>query len=419
MANRLDFFRQQMAAFEGSANPSKAINSGYYVTEPRKSVSDLIAGRIALRPASTHLIAGGIGSGKTTQLLVTLNKVNELPDIYARYIDVSTYTDISEISAGVLVTIVGLTFASLLSSNREENTRKTIGETISEKKIKENIDIIQKIAYGYLEIKQEKEESNLFGLAYLGGRTITKEVNHYHKGILSTEGIQQNNKLIKAVSGLYNSIKFKYKQTCFMFDGLDRLIDSQSFLHLVTYDIKELSNMGIGCVLIGSALTLYEKHKSMIEQSVDYVGYQSCFDVEQDNNAYAFFESIILNRTSNDFIASDVIKTIIISSGGVLRDLISITQLSIEEAYFSDDDEVLLQSHVERAVESFGRTKLLGLTKSDIDILRDIETGKKMFTSSRDELKLLSAGKIIEYRYPERRYSIHPILLPILALVEA
>jgi hypothetical protein len=406
MANRLDFFRQQMAAFEGSANPSKAINSGYYVAEPRKSVSDLIAGRIALRPASTHLIAGGIGSGKTTQLLVTLNKVNELPDIYARYIDVSTYTDISKISAGVLVTIVGLTFASLLSSSSNEN-------------IKENIDTIQKIAYGYSEIKQEKEESNIFGLSYLGGRTITKEVNHYHKGILSTEGIQESNKLIKTVSALYDSVKLNYKQTCFMFDGLDRLINSQSFLQLVTHDMRELAKIGIGCVLVGSVLTLYEEYKSMVEQSLDYIGYQSCFDVEKDHSAYAFFESIIRNRTSSDFIAADVMKTIIINSGGVLRDLINITQLSIEEAYFSDEDDVLLQNHVEKAIESFGRAKLMGLEKSDLDILRDLETRKKLFTSSRDELKLLSAGKIIEYIYPEKRYSIHPTLLPMLALVEA
>jgi hypothetical protein len=412
MANRLEFFKQQMAAFEGSANPSKAINSGYYMTEPRNSVSDLIAGRIALRPASTHLILGGIGSGKTTQLLVTLNRVNKLPNTYARYIDVSTYTDISKISAGVLITVVGLTFASLLISNREEV-------------IKNSIDVIQKIAYGYSEIRQEKEESNLFGLSYLGGRTITKEVSHYHKGILSTEGIQQSNELIQAVLVLYNSVKSEYEQICFMFDGLDRLIDSQSFLHLVTHDMRELSNMGIGCVLIGSIFTLHEEYKnheeykSMVLQSVDYIGYQSCFDVEQDEDAYKFFESIIRNRTSNDFIASDVIRSIVMNSGGILRDLINITQLSIEEAYFSDNEEILLQSHVDKAVESFGRAKLMGLTKSDMDILRDFAKGNKLFSSSRDELKLLSVGKIVEYRYPKRRYSIHPTLLPMLALVEA
>jgi type IV secretory pathway ATPase VirB11/archaellum biosynthesis ATPase len=78
MENLLDFFRKQMAAFEGAANPSKAIASGYYIPEPGKSVSDLIAGRIALRPASTHLILGGIGSGKTTQLLMTLKKIDEM-----------------------------------------------------------------------------------------------------------------------------------------------------------------------------------------------------------------------------------------------------------------------------------------------------------------------------------------------------
>ncbi len=64
MENLLDFFRKQMAAFEGAANPSKAIESGYYVPEPGKSVSDLIAARIALRPASTHLILVVLVRGK-------------------------------------------------------------------------------------------------------------------------------------------------------------------------------------------------------------------------------------------------------------------------------------------------------------------------------------------------------------------
>jgi hypothetical protein len=55
-----------MAAFEGAPNPSVAIESGYYVHAPGKSV-DNISNRIAVRPSSSHLLLGGISSGKTTQ----------------------------------------------------------------------------------------------------------------------------------------------------------------------------------------------------------------------------------------------------------------------------------------------------------------------------------------------------------------
>ncbi len=83
MSNRLQFFRERMAAFEANADPQKAIVRGYYVNQPQKSLADTLANRVALRPASTHILAGGIGSGKTTQLLVAKDKINEIGDTYA------------------------------------------------------------------------------------------------------------------------------------------------------------------------------------------------------------------------------------------------------------------------------------------------------------------------------------------------
>jgi Cdc6-like AAA superfamily ATPase len=403
--NRLEFFRQQMSAFEGSINPSKAIESGYYVQEPRTAVSELIAGRIALRPASTHLLLGGIGSGKTTQLLMTLDRINSLlENAYVRYIDVSIFTDISKISSGVLVAIVGSLLANLMKDSEE-------------KIIKNNIDIVRKLSYGYSEIKVKRERigKSVFDLDYLFGESVLKEVEHNYPGILSPESGQHSNKLIRAVTELCNLFKDEneYKQIIFLFDGLDRLDDTQSFSHLIVNDMRDLSAMGIGCVVVGSARALYEEYKNTLEQAVDYLGYQSCLDVENDQAAYDFFVSILENRASENFIDSDVMERIIIYSGGVLRDLINITQSSIEESYLSGDDR-LMTNHVEKAVESFGRAKLLGLKKSDIDILREFAEGRLLLPSSDREIKLLIAGRIIEYKYPARRCVVHPALLPML-----
>ena len=98
MPNRRDRFRKEMAAFEGSADPRRSLDRGHYVPHPRRSLADTIAGRIELRPISTHLLIGGIGSGKTTELLVARDRINELEDTYAHYIDVSLYADISQLS---------------------------------------------------------------------------------------------------------------------------------------------------------------------------------------------------------------------------------------------------------------------------------------------------------------------------------
>jgi hypothetical protein len=399
MANRLDFFRQQMAAFEGSTNPLKAIDSGYYVPEPRKSVSDLIAGRLALRPASTHLILGGIGSGKTTQLLVTRDRIKELLDnAYVHYLDVSTYTDISSISPGVLVAMVGLSLAKLFQDSTESS-------------IRHNIDIIEKFSFGYSEDKEE----TLVGTSIRG--TVHKKMV-YHHGLLYSESREKSVQLSEAVEDLYEHLMKEYNQIFFLFDGLDRLDDTQSFSQLIVNDIQEISSIGIGCVMVGSARALYEKYQEILEQAIDYVGYQSCFDVENDEAAYDFFRSILQSRMAPEFMTSDLTKRMITGSGGVLRDLINIAQLSMEEAYFSGDDCELLPSDIEQAVESFGRAKILGLTKSNLDILQDFAVGKRLFPASQDEIKLLISGKIVEYMYPKRRCTVHPALLPMLVPVE-
>jgi Cdc6-like AAA superfamily ATPase len=394
--NRLEFFRQQMSAFEGSMNPSKAIESGYYVQEPRTAVSELIAGRIALRPASTHLLLGGIGSGKTTQLLTTYDRINSLlENAYVRYIDVSIFTDISKISSGVLVAIVGSVLANLMQDSQEEVAKK-------------NIDIIQKIVYGY------KEENLSFSDRF--SQSLSQQIKvEYHPGILSPESGQHSNKLIRAVMELFNLFRDEneYEQIIFLFDGLDRLDDTKSFSHLIVNDMRDISAMGIGCVVVGSARALYEEYKNTFEQAVDYLGYQSCLDIENDRAARDFFVSILENRASKNFIDSDAIERIITYSGGVLRDLINITQSSIEESYLSGDDKLMLD-HVEKAVESFGRAKLMGLTKSDIDILQEFAEGRLLLPSSDSEIKLLIAGRIIEYKYPARRCVVHPALLPML-----
>jgi hypothetical protein len=403
MENLLDFFRKQMAAFEGAANPSKAIESGYYASEPGKSVSDLIAARIALRPASTHLILGGIGSGKTTQLLVASNRIDGLlKNSYVRYIDVSLSTDISKIAPGVLVAIIGVTLSNLMSDSEDSLVKK-------------NIEDIQKIAYGYSEII---DSDALLKIDWPAFSKVIKSTQH-HPGILSPESKKQNEKLINAVKNIHKSAKKKCDNIVFLFDGLDRLDNSESFSQMIVNDMREISEIGIGCVVVGSVRIMYEEFtKNTLEQAVDYFEYKSCWDVENDPSAYAFFESILKQRATEGFIESDAIDAIVRYSGGILRDLINITQASIEEAYLIGDENLKL-IHVEKAAETFGRAKLLGLTKSDISILQEFANGRLLPPSSDDEIKLLITRRIIEYMYPERRCTVHPALYPMLSLAMA
>lgn len=397
MSNRLKFFREQMAAFEGTADPQRAVESGYYVPEPRRSVSELITRRIALRPSSTHLLLGGIGSGKTTQLLVTCKRINEeIEDIHARYVDVSLYGDIFKISTGVLVAIAGLELAELLKDSDDELVKK-------------NIDIIKKLAYGYNEIRyiyddyDDREESGY----------ITK----HHQGILMHRDNAQEKELVKAVSQIDKDAFLKYGKIVFLFDGLDRLDNSETFSQLVAADLQDLSSAGLGIVLVGSLHTLYNERGSTIAQAVNYFDYQACFDVENDPDARIFFESILKARASEGFIEPSAMQSLIHYSGGALRDLINLTQASIEEAYLSDSDN-LQKTHIEAAVASFSKAKILGISDDDLKIMAEILTKNTFTPRTNEDVRLLVTGRILEYRYPERRYVVHPAIQPLIQKIK-
>jgi hypothetical protein len=405
MSNRLKFYREQMAAFEGTVDPRSAIDSGYYIPEPRKSSSSQIA-RIALRPSAKHLLIGGIGSGKTTQLLIACDQLNDIENISAHYIDVSLYTDISKLSTNTLVVITGLLLLQLAKDHSDE-------------KIKKYQELIQKEAYGYSEYINEKSpmEQNLdllkLGLPHeLLNRSTQRLVKH--QGILTKERSNSiQNELKQAIHYLNSVVRANYGEIIILFDGLDRLDDASRFNDLIKNDVQNISLAGIGVVLIGPLLTLYSQYRDIIEPAVNHTTYQSCFDVENDRECHSFFKDILNIRSRKNFIDQSASLNLIKYSGGVLRDLINLTQASIEEAYISDEEN-LKEAHVEAAATSFGRAKILGVSDQDLAVLKQIANTGKFVPRTDEEIRLLVTGRVLEYQYPAKRFAVHPTLQPLL-----
>jgi hypothetical protein len=416
MSNRLKFYREQMAAFEGTVDPRKAIESGYYVTEPRKSSSSFIT-RVALRPSATHLLIGGIGSGKTTQLLVACDQFNKIDGVYAHYVDVSLYTNISKISINVLTAISGLVLSQILKDSSDE-------------KIQEYRDLIRKKAYGYSEyIEPRNSLIHLFppfpnrpirtiysGLPIAAsnpGNAASNPKIVKHKGILTQQDEDNQDQLIIAINYLNAAIRSIHGKVIFLFDGLDRLDDAQLFSQIVTKDVQTIASFGIGIVLVGPLLAAYSQYRDIIEPAVNYTSYQSCFDLDNDSDARIFFEKILSVRSRENFIETSALQSLVSYSGGVLRDLINLTQSSIEEAYVSDE-ETLNQSHVKAAADSFGRAKLLGISDQDLETLKQVAQTGKFIPRTDEEVRLLVTGRVLEYQYPAKRFAVHPTLQPLL-----
>jgi hypothetical protein len=400
MSERLKFFRRLMSAFEGTSNPQRAVERGFYVNLPNNPVA-VITAKIALRPSSVHLLFGGIGSGKTTQLLLTQQALNELEDIKAIYVDVSLVTDISDIQAGALIAIAGIELITILGY-------------IDDSKLKSCKKIIENVAYGYKETKviSSLSESLNTSLSIIQSMS-PREIVTNHKGLLSPEKQENKDQVLQAFSDLYKAAREKIeREIVFLFDGLDRLSDSQVFIDSTLNDIVEIKNAGIGSVLVGSVVTIYKKRENItsFDSSSYYLPY---LDIFKSGEAQNFFADVITARDGENLINPDVREFLIFKSGGVLRDLMSLCQASIEEAYM-DGSNRITEQHAKQAALSLARSKIIGLTESNISILRQVMTGKYFFPRTSEDFELLLTGHILEYRYPQQRFVVHPILAPII-----
>jgi Cdc6-like AAA superfamily ATPase len=236
-SDRLLRFRQYMAAFEGSADPAKSIDHGHYVHAPGQLLVDQIAGRIALRPTSTYLLVGGIGSGKTTQLLVAKQQLEEVEDLAVCYVDVSRYTDISQIEPGVLMAIVGLEVLNHLP-------QELYGS------VSDAAEALRKSGYGYTETEKISiNQSKMFGIES-SGESRSERIQH--KGLFTQT---ENERLRHSVQEILDAlIHHTGRSVIFFCDGLDLLEDVDRFAKMIRSDIQSLKQTGIGLLVVGPIL---------------------------------------------------------------------------------------------------------------------------------------------------------------------
>jgi hypothetical protein len=141
--------------------------------------------------------------------------------------------------------------------------------------------------------------------------------------------------------------------------------------------------------------------------------------VQHSNEARVFLANVIVKRLpEKKFFGSDAIFQLVQASGGVMRDLITLTQAAIEEVYIAGD-ETLEIKHIEKAVQTWARSRMSGISEPEVAILRNHIQGKGFVLGSPESLKLLASRRVLEYNYPEVRYVVHPAIVPLLQPVAA
>lgn len=383
-SDRLARFRAIRAKLDPTGDPASAI-SEFYVDSPH-SVSARLAAELAIAPGSSHLLVGGVGSGKTTELLAVARHLASLADTAAFYIDVSQRHDIAKMVPGAVVAQVGLALADPVARLEPGNRW---------------VQYAHDVAYDTWEYPEEPPPTDL----------------DYVPGILVAEPVHENIRRARVpLEGLLEVIRRRVQHVVVMLDGLDRIADVQAFEQLVVQDVKALSSLGVGAVLVGPLRAMYGIDR-VLAQYFDSIQYQPWIDVTESAAGREFLVGV-LRRRAGEVIDEPGIDALVGASGGVLRDLLLLAQSALVEAYMDGADR--LGSHeVDDAVDAFGRKHLQGLRPVELEVLQRVRTQGTFVQTSEEDLALLMTRRVLEYRNRNQpRYAVHPTIRGLLQDLE-
>lgn len=143
MPPKLKRFREYMVRLN-TTDPAYAMEHKFYVPAPGRSVADRIFTHVSLQPSASLAVVGGIGSGKTTQLLVAQRRLAKIRDTATIYVDVSAHQHLGKLKSGVLVVLAGLQLAELLGD-------------VDDPRLKKAIEALRKAATGYREYYDDND----------------------------------------------------------------------------------------------------------------------------------------------------------------------------------------------------------------------------------------------------------------------
>jgi hypothetical protein len=385
-----------MARLDAAADPAVALSHAFYEPYPGRSLSDQIAARLELQPASAQLVVGGVGSGKTTQLLVCERRLRALSDTTVVYVDVGLFQELNKLKAEDLLVIVGLKIVQTVSPTSEAAKKAAMQ--------------FMRWAHGYtywqrLEDDYEPEQDD-------GDSEEPPEEPIYVPGVLSSPeppplsySVQQKK---DALNDLLYELRLRAPHVVLLVDSIDRILNPVTLEHLFASDVRVMRELGVGVVLVGPLTLLYGTQRHLTDRFDRYY-IQPWIDVRQNVEGQAFLLRLLHRRDTGSLLAEAACRELAITSGGVLRDIIGLARNAGEEAYLSGD-ETVQPEHVTRAAESFGRALMLGVLDDELATLQNVRQHGVFVPRTDRDLSLLLTRRILEYRNGHTRYGVHPTI---------
>jgi hypothetical protein len=408
--SRRDKFRAYMQAFNPTAPAFDLIQAGLVIEDLHQSLYRNLAGRADLEPGSQQLLVGGIGSGKTTELLLAKRWLESQGHILPLYIDVSKATDLSGLNTGALVASLGLKLAAHIGNGlsdywQDTQLRAELGKPFEK---------LWNFAYGKIERVWVPDDDNFpddFGIDDSGDEeghfSIHKIPGKLRPPLPSLDREIQD--IREPLEQFLAAAKQRGKEVAVIFDGLDRLLDPTKFWSVAHQDLRLLRQLKVSSLATAPLSVLFAVEVGQsITGEFDRVQHLAVITAGRNDSC---LRSVMEKRRCSELLNGPEVDTICHYSGGVLRDLISLARDAAEEAYVSEHDTITL-ADVEKVIRQLGNGYLRGLGPTAINALLELEQSKSFNVRLRPNVELLLTRRVLEYSSTDFR--VHPALLSVI-----
>jgi hypothetical protein len=400
MSDRRAAFQQYLRRFNPTA-AVEAIQAELTVTRPDGLVERLTTS-LDLEPAGSHLLVGGIGSGKTTTLHLVKAGLEAAGAADAVVVDVPSAHDLGKPKPGVLLALAAKVVAELIPE-----AAATVADVRARAR---TADQLRHLADGYWEDDDGPHDDD------------REPDGHWVKGLLEPATVPPSVAHLREQLG--PGVALLERPLVLLLDGLDRLNDAVNFAKFALWDVQALAALGVGVVVVGpQALTMAANQAVRAHFSAQHLVAAPSVTAPA---GLEFLRAVLRRRAGEALLDAGSAELLARASGGLLRDLINLARAAGELAYGSGAAAVGAE-HAEAAAAAYGRQMLLGITQAQAARLRDFvevpRLGSKhgpvakplLFTLATElDLSLLLSRLIIEVDESPLRYIPHPTIVPLI-----
>src|ERR1035437_3349781 len=358
-------------------------------------IYEVFAGAAELNRGTQMALVGGIGSGKTTELLLTMDRLRRHDDAVNVFLDAAEFTDFSETNPGAMLAAIGLRLFARIDKRFGEPSEQV--QSASAK--------LRKLALGttkwYTQEPPDYED---------GDYGFSVDV----PGLMKPRFPELKERVaeVKDLLGTVLSPFLEHdSQVTVIVDGLDRLIEPTRFREFAEQDLRAVRGMQV-TMIVAAPLLLWYDNSRFLQDYFDIVRHIPAAVIDPKESG--FLKAILKRRGADELMSAASMSDICRFSGGVLRDLLELAQSAAQYAY-RDAENRIGKQHVRAAIRQLGNRYLAGIGTTRIRLIRRLLRDKQFSPNNADSKDLLVGRQVLEYSNGGRDYFlVHPALVEVL-----